>query len=133
MENVNKCWMKVIAITSKGETHSAIIEFRAGESLAAKLLCNGKTDPAQGVGICQSRSGLLQRIEFDVPVLFAEQEGCAAMKPAPGLTPVDDSAYEYMLSPGFCSYKFMDEKRRQFSLTTYGYETIEEILPPVNN
>lgn len=130
LENLDKCWMKATAITDKGETHMSIIEFRSGEELPGTVGCNGRPLATVGVGLCQTRAGLRQRIDFDVPVVAAGQDGCAALE-VPTLRSSADKSFEYTISPGFCSYKFMDQKKRVFRLTTYGYETIEEILTPV--
>jgi hypothetical protein len=122
LENLESCLMKVTAITDKGETVTGLIDFTAGEELEGELACNGKVEKTKGVGFCQSRKDLIQNIEFKEETVFAVGEGCP--EPKQGYI---STSYNIPLKGGFCTYQFMNKERKVYRLTTYGYETIEEV------
>jgi len=122
LENMDSCLMKVTAITEKGETSTGLIDFTAGEELQAKLSCNGQVIDSTGVGLCQSRKELIQNIEFNEETVFASGEGCP--EPKQGYI---STSYNIALKSGFCTYQFMNKDKKVYRLTTYGYETIEEV------
>jgi hypothetical protein len=121
LENTDSCFMTVTAITKYGETFKSIIDFRAGETLVGHLACNGEETKEVGTGFCQSRDGLVQRIEFSFPVVGVSQDGC------PALNEVSNNSFEFKMAPGFCTYKFADQKKEKFRLTTFGYTRIREV------
>lgn len=121
LENRDSCFMTATAITNKGETFKSLIDFRAGEDLTGSLACNGEEAEVVGAGFCQSRDGLIQRIDFDCPVAAVSQEGC------PALNEVEESSFEFKIVPGFCTYKFADKDKKKFRLTTFGYTRISEV------
>ena len=122
VENLGSCLMRTTAITDKGETVNALIDFTAGEELEAELSCNGKTEKTVGAGICQSRKELLQNIEFNQETVAVSAEGCP--EPTQGFI---SKSYDIKLKNGFCEYQFMNKDKKIYRLTTYGYETIDEV------
>lgn len=122
LENLDSCLMKATAITSKGETVTGIIDFTAGEDLQGELSCNGQVYKTRGAGFCQSRTKLIQNIEFSEETVFASGEGCP--EPKKGYI---STSYDISLSKGFCAYQFMSKDKKVYRLTTYGYDTIEEV------
>jgi hypothetical protein len=122
LENLESCLMKVTAITDKGETVTGLIDFTAGEELEGELSCNGKVIKSDGVGLCQSRKELIQNIQFKEETVFAAGKGCP--DPVPGYI---STSYNITLKAGFCTYQFMNKDKKIYRLTTYGYETIEEV------
>lgn len=123
LENRDSCFMTVTAITKYGETFKSIIDFRAGETLAGYLACNGEESKVIGVGFCQSRDGLVQRITFNSPVVFVAQDGCPELKAVDG----SDNTFEFKTAKGYCAYKFADKNKNKFRLTTFGYTQIREV------
>lgn len=122
IENMESCMMRATAITDKGETATGLIDFTAGEELEASLSCNGKVFNSKGVGLCQSRKDLIQNIEFKEETVYAAGEGCP--EPTEGYI---STSYNIALKNGFCTYQFMNKDKKVYRLTTYGYETIEEV------
>lgn len=122
LENLESCLMKVTAITDKGETVTGLIDFTAGEELEAELSCNGRVEKSKGAGLCQSRKELIQNVEFKEETVFAMGEGCP--EPKQGYI---STSYNIPLKSGFCTYQFMSKSKQIYRLTTYGYETIEEV------
>lgn len=122
LENLESCLMKVTAITNRGETVTGLIDFTAGEELEGEISCNGKVQKTKGAGLCQSRKGLIQNIEFNEETVFAAGDDCP--EPKQGYI---STSYNIPLKGGFCTYQFMNKDKKIYRLTTYGYETIEEI------
>lgn len=122
LENLDSCIMKATAITNKGETITGIIDFTAGEQLKGELSCNGQVYKSTGAGFCQSRQNLIQNIEFSEETVFAFGEGCN--EPKKGYI---STSYNISLSKGFCTYQFMNKDKETYRLTTYGYDSIEEV------
>lgn len=122
LENRDSCFMTATAITKLGESYRSMIDFRSGETLEGELACNGEENDVTGVGFCQSRAGLTQRISFPVDVVTVAQDECAE------LNEVEPKNYEFKVSPGFCAYRFMDKNKNKFRLTTFGYTQIKEVI-----
>jgi len=131
LENLESCLTIATAITDRGEIYKALIDYNEGDDLPATVTCNRDALKLSGAGICQSRAeygkpGLVQKLAFDVPTVFAAQPGCPEPQTADWLGATN---YELNIGPGLCVYKFQDQKRRKFRLTTYGYTTIQHVLP----
>lgn len=122
VENWDSCMLRATAITEKGEIFNSLIDFTAGEELPAELACNGKVEKTTGVGLCQTRKNLIQNIEFKEQTIFAAGEGCP--EPQQGYI---STSYDLKVKAGFCAYQFMNKDKKVYRLTTYGYETIDEI------
>lgn len=125
LENRGSCILTASAITGRGKLHKAIVDFSAGESLPAKLGCNGETiDAKEGVSFCQARAGLVQVLSF--------RENVEAIGAATCSQPYSErngpSSWQWFVdvSPGFCVYSFRTKAgglNRLHRLTTYGYTT----------
>lgn len=91
--------------------------------LGASTKFNGKVAGSPGVSAVESGAGLIQRIEFDVPVeVEAPGPGCNVF------TTQDSRAFEFKIPRGSCTVLFMERAlpNRTHTLFTYGYD---EILP----
>lgn len=133
LENFDSCAMVATALTTRGEIYKAIVDFADGHELPALLVCNRDRLKTVGAALCQSRAshtsaGLTQRIDFDVPTIVVASTGCAE----PRVSDWIRTYYEIDMQPGFCVYKFQDEQKRIFRLTTYGYTDIRHIVPGGN-
>lgn len=106
----------------KGRHGWGLIDFEDGSSnLPALISCNGDAYNSRGVTLCQSKAGLLQKIEFNEPVLYSPPGGCPISKVT------EDKIFEIILPRGECVYMFLEKKKdsnRSHRLTTYGYDEI---------
>jgi len=132
LENLGSCLAIATAITDQGEVYKGLVDFNEGDDLKATVLCNRERLALNGAGICQSKaeygkSGLVQLVSFDTATVWAAQPGCSEPRKSGWIS----TDYEIDISPGLCVYKFQDEKRRKFRLTTYGYTEIKHVVPGV--
>lgn len=104
----------------KGRHSWGLIEFEnPAYKVVASVDCNGETYDANGVALCQSLTGLKQRIKFKYPVKVSPPIGCRM------LTPVDEMTFVYEMVKGRCVYDFYEPSfNRRFRLTTFGYQEI---------
>lgn len=86
--------------------------------LPAILTCNGKTANTSGVSVCQSRMGMIEKIQFADPVNAGVPDlPCPALSGSPGVS------FEVHLGKGRCVYAFKEvSSGRIHRLTTQGYE-----------
>jgi hypothetical protein len=124
LEDQKSCIMTATAIGATGSTTTAIIEFRDNLILVASSKCNGRFNLRTGVDLCISRVNLHSRIEFNYEVVLAGEERCPKLMPAIGF-----NSYEWQMGKGFCIYKFTDNNKDTFRLTTFGYDTIKDVTP----
>lgn len=104
----------------KGRHSWALVDFEdSGTTLPGLVHCNGSSYNSRGVTICQSKAGLLQKIEFTVPVLYSPDQGCPITKV------IEDKTFEIVLPRGECVYMFVEKSgERVHRLTTYGYDEV---------
>lgn len=119
VENTSYCLIKLTLITAQGKTQVGFIDLSSEDDLPYRLQCNGGASAPNGYSICQSRSGLIQRISFDVRTAVESATGCNPPEP-------DIFSYNIPISPGLCLYVFRAADGRFARLTTYGYT---EVLP----
>lgn len=119
IENTSYCLIKFTMISAQGKTLVGFIDLSSEDDLPYRLQCNGSSTSPVGYSICQSRSGLIQRISFDVRVVVEPAKGCSLPEP-------DGFSYNIPLSSGLCLYVFRATDGRFARLTTYGYT---EVLP----
>lgn len=95
--------------------------------LPAKLSCNGYVLDYHGVSICQSREGLIQKIEFDEPVYLASPVNGAADRKGdcPVIGIKGAKSFEFKIPNRECFYGFIGlESKKIHQLLTIGYEEI---------
>lgn len=119
IENVRSCVMIHKQITNKGAEHYAIINFTAGETLAAEIKCNGSVEKTVGASICQARAGSEQAIVFEEPVTAYTDEACSPVEN------VSTMRKSYNISPDFCAYVFEGVSGKIHRHVTYGYQKLD--------
>lgn len=115
MENSGYCPIEIGAFDIKGRHSWGLIEI-INEDLPADIICNGEERNHVGVSVCQSKSGLIQRIEFKNDVTYSAPKRCAKLRRI-------GNSFEYKTTVGDCIYLFGYEGKFH-RLTSYGYETI---------
>lgn len=121
IEDTRVCPLRVDIYDSSKSKHSwAFLDFTSPEyRVQATMSCNGKISSLNGVGVCQAKWGLVQRLKFADRVRFAPP------KPAGCSVPVKtDNGYEIALTLGECLYQFDTEDGRMGRLTTIGYDGV---------
>lgn len=121
IEDSRVCPMRIDAYESDKGRHSwALVEFEhTSYRLQAELTCNGKVNLLRGVGVCQAKSGTVQRLRFFEPVRFSppKPEQCGA--------PVKKGNwYEIEVTPGECLYHFDSKDGKIGRLTMVGYQGV---------
>jgi hypothetical protein len=118
IEDSGHCPIQIAGFEEQKGRHSWVyLDIDNGEAtLPARLVCNGVTQSFGGVSICQSKRGLIQRIEFDGPVKHAKSV-CAELKTS------DSKSFEYAIPKSICVWVFKEwEGGRIHRHTTIGYE-----------
>jgi len=106
---------------SQGKHSWAFVDFETpAETLEAQVFCNGDSSVNNGVSLCQSRAGLIQRMVFEKPVMVSPDPGCELPAAA------NNIAFRFPIQKGICVYLFVeiDNPHRAHRLTTIGYEEI---------
>ncbi len=120
MEDRGSCVVRLGGYERDKGRHSwAIIDFEDPDTtLPALVRCNGSTWNSNGVTVCQSKEGLLQGMDFTVPVVVSGS--CAV----PGAN--DEMIFRYSMPSRECVYEFMEkaEPHRTHRLTTIGYQSV---------
>jgi len=128
LEKGRACPLYISAYNRKQKHAWGILAFDNPRfKLKSKHECNGKKYPANGVSICHSREGLLQRIEFENEVLQIKptQGGAEKKEPCPLLPTKDNKIFEYKMPSRECIYGFIDKKTKQVAQHyTSGYEEL---------
>jgi hypothetical protein len=116
IENDGSCPLRINAFDKdKGQHSWFFADFNGKESLPALVTCNGRATDYGGVSVCQSKAGLIQRIDFNEPVTYYPPTDC----PMPS-----DLSDGYKLNLGECVYAFRGESGRTHRHTTIGYEGV---------
>jgi len=76
MEFDKPCPLHISALTVATDKNAwAYVDFEdSGHTLPAEWACNGETKKYNGVSVCQSRAGLMQKITFPSTVLFSPKD-----------------------------------------------------------
>lgn len=118
IETKNMCALKIQAHERGFGKHSwGFIDFESdARTLNGIVKCNGTVLGRKGVSVCQSKSGLLQQIEFTVPVKVDSK--CNYQ--------INDAKKKvwFDIESGDCTYIFMDKDFNIHRLTTYGYDRV---------
>lgn len=115
IEDIGSCTLRMDAFDKERGQHSWFMADFEGpkEQLKAQVTCNGEKKLYTGVSVCQSKAGLIQRIEFDEEVKYPPDPKC----------PIDGSFYKIPL--GECVYVFRGMKSGKIHRhTTIGYQGI---------
>jgi hypothetical protein len=115
LEGEDLCLATLETIDKSAVERLAILDFTDRRRLPARIFCNGAKVETNGAFLCQSAAGLIQRISFREPVVFASARGCPTMESKGAFT------YEWTTGGGFCVYEFMAESGESFRLATYGF------------
>lgn len=128
LEKGKACPLYLAAYNKKGRHGWGTFAFESPKyALPAVMECNGDEINFQGVSICQSRYGTIQRIEFPEEVLPAEPvDGPAQRKnPCPKLATKDNKVFEFIMPRRECFYGFIGkESLKEHKLYTVGYEEV---------
>jgi len=84
--------------------------------LPALISCNGSQYNSRGVTVCQSKIGLIQKIEFTEEAKFIPQVSCP-------IETKDGKSFEYKTAKGECVYVFKSGDKFH-RLVTIGWESI---------
>jgi hypothetical protein len=104
---------------SRGRHSWGFVDFQTPErTVKATISCNGEVKETNGVSICQSKAGLIQKIMFEKEMIVSPDKKCP-MKKTKGLF------FEYAINVGFCVFEFMEvESGNLHRHSTFGYEKI---------
>lgn len=123
IENEGSCLVRTTSLNKdKGLNAWGIVDFETpGETLPATSYCNGRVDKTNGVSICQTRAGLIQKISFEVPVRLS-----ALIESRCQMSSSDNKNWVYKLQSGECVIAFqeIDGKKRFHRHTTVAYTDI---------
>lgn len=117
VEDTPQCLIRMNVLDANTGKHAwALFDVQDRETLLpAEVTCNGETVQSNGVSLCQSRSGLVQRITFAEEVDFV-----------PSKCPIDapkGRVLELKMPMGECVFAFKGkDSGRIHRLTTVGYE-----------
>ncbi len=121
IEDTRTCPLRVeVYEAEKGRNSWALLDFESPDYVVPYWLqCNGSVTRPSGVGVCQTKAGLAQRVRFDEPIRFAPPEpvGCA-------LPMKKDGAYEFLATTGECLYHFDTQDGRKGRLIVIGYQGV---------
>lgn len=121
IEDIGACPLQLGGYEKSQGKHSwALIDFETNEeTLRAEISCNGQRLLARGVSICQSRSGLIQKITFEKPVIYSPSKDC-------DLGELNGNSKQFIIKRGVCVYHFAEiaKPHRTHRFTTIGYDDI---------
>lgn len=129
VETSGSCPLSIIAVTTSGEWHRAILDFTNApkDPLVTSVMCNGiwGNENKAGAEICSVREGKPVRMEFASKAVVARdsESGCADAKQ------VGTKEWEIIVKKGFCVYVALNDTQ-EFRLTTYGYSSFLKVYPP---
>ena len=128
IEKGKACPLYVSAYNRKQRHGWGVVAFEHERyKLGVTLFCNGYEKPFDGVSICQSREGLIQKIVFKEEVRPLKPVGGAAdrKKPCPIIAPTDAKEYTFKIPPRDCIYGFIGKSSKKVhKMYTIGYEDI---------
>lgn len=120
IEDLGACPLELGGYSKDGQHSWAIVDFKTPlEELPITVLCNGSKTKAKGVAICQARTGLMERVEFESDVIISPDTGCEL-----GVT--EGKVFEFLQPRGVCVYRIQEltGAKRVGRLTLVGYEGI---------
>lgn len=114
------CPLRVETYSSSSGRHSwAMIDIQDTDryKLSGKITCMGKKEAFVGVGVCQAKAGLIQRIEFNDVIEFATPKPSQCARPE-----YHNDAFELEVSAGECIYHARTSDNRLARITIVGFE-----------
>jgi len=124
IEDKGVCPIDIGGYEKKKGRHSwgAIILENSKFTLPSVTKCNGQTTQYRGTSACQSRAGLIQRIEFTVPIDYNLDPSCQYE----GVRLTNERIFQYQIPEGQCVTYFRekDGKKRYSEHHDYGYTKI---------
>ena len=128
LEKGKACALYIAAYNRRGKHGWGALFFEHPRfQLQAKIECNGKKYEGNGVSVCQSRQGLIQKISFEKDVVAIKPvDGPAERKkPCPVLTSKDNKTFEFLMPTRECIYGFVERGTKKIHmLNTIGYEQL---------
>jgi hypothetical protein len=122
------CPMYISAYNRKRRHGFGIAVFEHPDyKLKSNLFCNGYENEYDGVSVCQSREGLIQKIVFDEPVKLVKPINGAADRKGdcPVIGEDYQKEYTFKIPSRECWYGFIGKNSKQVhQLLTVGYEEI---------
>ena len=123
IEDSGSCPIDIGGYEKKDGRHSwgAILIENEASKLPSVVKCNGRETQYRGVSACQSRIGLLQRIEFLIEVEYDLDTKCKYEN-----IKFDGKVFEYAMPQGECLIYFMEKtgEKRVSEHYDYGYSKI---------
>lgn len=122
IENSGSCLVRIGAYNrDKGASAWGIVDFETKEAnLPAQNVCNGNSAQTNGVSVCQSRAGLIQRLVFPVAVHHSDN-----IEARCNLKSTDGKTWEYLMPQGECVIAFKELNGSKIHRhTTVGYTDI---------
>lgn len=117
LENDGYCPLELGGFDTKAQHSWAFFDFINEENAPANLACNGVVSTVYGVSICQTRSGLIQRIEFQGRMEGYNLKRCNKAETE------DYKTFTIEVNRGKCVY-FFRGKTVTHRLTTLGYDDV---------
>lgn len=108
---------------SRGRHSWGVMLMENTESTLPSLVqCNGRDTQYRGTSACQSRAGLVQRIEFPRRVVYDLDSNCNYEN----VKLIDDKIFEYQMPEGQCTIYFQEVggEKRISEHYDYGYSKI---------
>ena len=123
IETDGYCPARFSGLTEKnGQSSWGFVDFEDTQTkLPAKMQCDGAPPfSSNGVTVCQSKAGTMQKISFPEKVIVTPAQGCE-IELDPG-----QKEFLFTMPKGFCVFNFTEvaplEKQRRHRLTTHGFE-----------
>lgn len=113
IEDNGTCILRLGAFSKEvgaGEAYGILIFHNSKYNLPAENICNGVDGGANGTSICQTQSGLLERIKFssEVTVARPKTDGTGLDGQCQGKF-IDPTTFEYIMPLGECVIEFMEK------------------------
>lgn len=122
LEDTGTCPLRIdVYEVEKGQHSWAFLEFEHPDYLLPfDLDCNGRKKTFSGVGTCQQKAGLLARVHFDEPIMFAppEPDKCPTPKR------IEKGVYKWEVGTGECLYHFKTSAGLLGKFISIGYQGV---------
>ncbi len=126
IEDTYSCLIRIGSYNKSvgGQNAWAVVDIASPDlTLPAMNLCDGVQGQSHGASICQTKSGLIERLVFESPVVIA----AGALTPeCRGTLLPGGKIWEYVMALGECVVRFMEIQKphRMHRHTTEGYNNV---------